>query len=382
MNVSVSIVLRLQDVSGKFSVKLRLGFERKSNFIALGIFLSKVEFDKIQRGRRLTPDQIQIKDRLNDSIKKANAIIQTMDRYSFAAFKALFSGEKSKRDNKLRNCFLNYIKDLQSNNQIKSSGMYQTALNSIEGYKKGLVLNDINNKFLKGYQEHLKNKSITTVSLYLRSLRAVINKNRDIVDSYPFENFKIPSPTNNKRAIPEKHINKLLKFSFIKDIDNLYFDLFKFSYYCAGANIKDIAMLTTDNIQDEFLIYNRAKTSKQIRVFLLPQAKLIIERYKNINNSFLFPLLTGTTPQYLYDRVPNVVKSVNKRLKRACEALGVKTITTYSARHSYATILMQKNVSIAFISQSLGHQNISTTQQYLGSFSDNQQENLMKKLIT
>ena len=50
------------------------------------------------------------------------------------------------------------------------------------------------------------------------------------------------------------------------------------------------------------------------------------------------------------------------------KALGIDHISTYTARHSFATVLKRSGANIAYISESLGHQNLKTTENYLASF--------------
>lgn len=62
--------------------------------------------------------------------------------------------------------------------------------------------------------------------------------------------------------------------------------------------------------------------------------------------------------------------------------LGVETnITTYVARHSFASVLKKSGVNIALISEALGHSDLATTQIYLDSFDNEQVDKAMKNLL-
>ena len=147
-------------------------------------------------------------------------------------------------------------------------------------------------------------------------------------------------------------------------------------------NFKDVAMLRVSNIQGENIKFYRSKTRKiskselkEISIYLLPRMKDIIHRWGNSNSTdkdYIFPVLVdGMTDREQHDTIAQFIKTTNKYLKRVTDALewDIK-VTTYFARHSYATRLKRAGVSITYISESLGHGNITTTENYLSSFTD------------
>lgn len=161
-------------------------------------------------------------------------------------------------------------------------------------------------------------------------------------------------------------------------------DLFSFTYYAGGINFVDISMLTANNIVDGRLVYTRKKTGKLIRLPLQPQAQHIIEIYSNPNNPYLFPILDTyhDTEQKRRNRIHKVITKVNGRLKEIGKELGVPIdLTTYVARHSYATVLKRAGVSTSIICESLGHSSEKVTQIYLDSFENSQIDEAMKNLV-
>ncbi len=385
MSTTVSIYFdKKRKSKNGFPLKLRLTNNRKSDYISLKLYLSEDSYNDYQTKKRLSEDLKLIKRSIIKSEARANEILSKMDSYSFQEFKVVFLGKKLKiinKDSSINSLFDKRIEEFKALGKLKSANTYQCTIRAINRFKSNIMIDKIDSKFLHSFHSYLldDDKSITTVSIYMRNLRAIINANRNLINNYPFSKYKVPSPANNKRAITETDLQRILSYQFTSSKDNFFLDLYKFSYYAAGANTIDICKLKPKNIQGEYLIYNRSKTNKQIKVFILPKAKEIIKKYSG--GEYLFPLITNEEPQYLYDRSHSVVKSINKRLKRLCEDLKLPKITTYSSRHSFSTVLMNKGASIAFISQSLGHTSISTTQSYLGSFTDSQMEENMKKLI-
>ena len=113
------------------------------------------------------------------------------------------------------------------------------------------------------------------------------------------------------------------------------------------------------------------KTKKRIILPLSEQAREIIDKYRDSKRKYLFPILDNksrTTTQ-VKDRIYDVLANVNHHLNEIGKSLGIDLkITTYVARHSYATVLKRAGVSTAIISESLGHSSEKVTQIYLDCF--------------
>ena len=164
----------------------------------------------------------------------------------------------------------------------------------------------------------------------------------------------------------------------------LAIDLFTFSYLAAGINFGDIARLTKDNILENRLIYIRKKTQKQIKVSLQEQAIKLIQKYSMPDNPYLFPILSNfhKTEQQKVNRIYKIIAKVNKSLKEIGERLNIPIdLTTYVARHSFATVLKRSGVNTSLICEALGHSSERVTQIYLDSFGNDQMEDAMKNLL-
>ena len=130
--------------------------------------------------------------------------------------------------------------------------------------------------------------------------------------------------------------------------------------------MKNIALLKYQDIDDEKIIFKRAKTihtsrknSKPVIVVLFEEITEIINRLGNKpakENQYVFPVLNETmTPEMKHARVKQEIQNTNKYIRRIAKAAGIeKVITTYTARHTYSTVLKRSGASIEFISESLG----------------------------
>ena len=205
---------------------------------------------------------------------------------------------------------------------------------------------------------------------------------------YPFDSYKVSKlhEETAKRAITKEDILAVLNYPLDKTdfYAQLAIHLFSFSYFMGGINFVDMAMLTSKNIVNNRLIYNRKKTGKLINLPLIDEARAIIEIYdNNSSNSYLFPILSALhkTEQMKLNRLHKVITKVNKALKQIGEELNLPIkLTTYVARHSFATVLKRAGVSTSIICESLGHSSEKITQVYLDSFEKSQIDEAMRHL--
>lgn len=153
-----------------------------------------------------------------------------------------------------------------------------------------------------------------------------------------------------KRAISKEDIMKIERLELIENSSLLNVkNYFLFSYYCMGINFIDIANLKWENIKNERLEYTRLKTKEDFSVALMLPAIKILDYYKKLafdeNNTYIFPILSNTykTPQSIRNRLVKMLRIVNQDLKTIGENAKIsEKLTTYVARHSFATNLKKK----------------------------------------
>ena len=158
-----------------------------------------------------------------------------------------------------------------------------------------------------------------------------------------------------------------------------------FSYLCGGINFTDIANLTKANIVNGRLEYIRQKTHKLIKIGIPDEAMRIIKKYEMESTGYLFPILNNKvhkTALQKQNRIHKMRGKVNYNLKVLGKRLGIEiSVTTYVARHSFASVLKKSGVNIAIISEALGHSDLATTQIYLDNFDNEQMDDAMKNLL-
>ena len=224
--------------------------------------------------------------------------------------------------------------------------------------------------------------SYTELTLFNMAIAEHAIKN----DCYPFRSYKVSRLSRQipKRAIEKKDVMRIMNYQGKSEMECLAIDVFTFSYLTAGINFIDISKLKHSNIVESHLIYNREKTKKLINVPLQVKALEIIAKYQNDKSPYLFPILSPLhkTDVQIANRLHKVLAKINKHLKEIGEKLQLPIpLTTYVARHSYATVLKRAGVSTSIISESLGHSSERVTQIYLDSFDNEQIDKAMKNLL-
>ena len=206
-------------------------------------------------------------------------------------------------------------------------------------------------------------------------------------EDYPFRKFNVSKlhEETAKRALTKEEVKAVINYPVAgKDYyTRLAVNLFTFSYFMGGINFADMAYLTERNIIENRLIYHRRKTGKLINLPMQEKALQVLKEYKKSHELYLFPILSSMhrTEQQKLNRLHKVITKVNKALKTIGEELHIPTkLTTYVARHSYATVLKRAGVSTSIISESLGHSSEKVTQIYLDGFENSQIDRAMENL--
>lgn len=390
--------------SGKYPVKLRITFNRQHKDYAIGLDLTKAEYEQTRKS--LPPKSLRNEATLiqNTEVKARMIISEIGGGFTFQKFEAALNGQ-TKDASDIFPFFEEYIKELQAEGRYKTAISYETAANAFKRFngKKKLHLLDITSSYLKKFQESLINdgKSITTVGFYVRALRAIYNaciakgvitKNAD----YPFGRgkFIIPSGKNIKKALTLDEIKRIYEYPIIgTGYDARARDMWMFSYFCSGINFKDLALLKYKNIDGDMIRFVREKTKrtsqadqKIISCHLTVKAKEILKRWEtgltSDKEAYVFPILTKEDRgERIEAKISQFIKNTNNHMKQICNNLGIdKNATTYFSRHSAATILKKSGASINQIQEALGHSNPMITQKYLDSFDDDVKKDLANTL--
>ena len=260
----------------------------------------------------------------------------------------------------------------------KTASNYTCALRHFKQFREeeDIAVEDLSVGLMKDFQAHLINVGLgmNTISLYNRQLRAIYNYALDeeivLIDRRPFRKSFTGQEKTRKRAVSHEKIRKLTHFSLVgKNKLEFARDLFLFSIYMQGMPFVDIAYLKKEQVKNDFISYKRKKTNRHLTVKLHEKAKAIIHKYK-VNDPdcpYLFPILYNPQRKVSVE-YSSALRTHNNRLRQISELMGFdELLTSYVARHTWASQARQCGVHDTVISEAMGHNNLETTTIYLTS---------------
>jgi integrase len=371
--------------NGKCSVKIRVTYNRKRAYFPTGIDLTPEDFQQVMHGQRRTTDQREALLKLNHLFGKAETLIEKLPVFTFSAFEENYLEQRNTL-NSVSFAFEKNIERLRSENRLGTADCYEWANKSISEFRKNLTFAEVTPDLLKKYEiKMLKDgKSTSTISIYLRCLRAIFNQQNIDRSLYPFgeqkNKYSLPTSRNIKKALTIEEIAKIYNYEApAGSTKEMAKDYWLFLYLCNGMNVKDFCLLKWSNIDGQMLNYNRAKTqrsrkeSKLISVALKPETMEILKKWGQPSiskDAYIFPHLK---PQMSAENeraaYKQLTKIINLYMKRICTELDLnRDVTTYFARHSFATVLKRSGAKIEMISELLGHSSVDITESYLDSF--------------
>lgn len=276
-------------------------------------------------------------------------------------------------------CFISFAFDLISRmTQIgkkQTAAKYTTAINSFKRFKGDcdVPIDNMDSSLILEYEQWLKESGVckNTTSFYMRNLRAIYNRavEKEItVQRFPFRHVYTGIDKTVKRALSAKSIREIknLDLRLSPQLDYAR-DLFMFSFYTRGMSFIDMAFLKKKDLQGGILSYRRKKTSQQLFIKWEKPMQEIIDKYDTGDSPYLLPIIkeNGTDSRTQYK---NSAHLVNDKLKKIGEQLGLEIpLTSYVARHSWASIAKSKNIPVSTISEAMGHDSENTTRIYLAS---------------
>lgn len=274
--------------------------------------------------------------------------------------------------------FRKQIIALQANGKLGTAHNYQSTLNSFSAFLGGtdILFSRCNEELIHEYDIWLQKGEIArnTRSFYMRILRSVYNKAVSLHfarQPHPFQHVYTGVDRTRKRAVSEETIIQLQKLVLRSSASlTLARDIFIFSYTTRGMAFIDIAFLRKENIANGTIVYTRHKTGQKLTILIEPCMAKIIVRYlkDNTGSPYLFPLITSTDPVKSYTQYQSALGYYNRRLKRLGELIGLDVpLTSYCARHTWATAARNHNIPLSVISAGMGHVSEKTTQIYLAS---------------
>lgn len=386
MTTSVKAKFRPSRVKGKTgAIYFRVIHDRVARQIGTGYKLYPEEWkdgevvlpeQDTERGRYLA----ELAQNLKTMKKQVEATIQRLDEEGkpytaddvVAAYLLPDDDEHS-----LRVFSYKLAEHLKRTGKHRLAETYTSSVNSFlrfRGEQGDIRLDEIDEDLIKEYEYYLLEECKlcrNTSSFYNRNLRAIYNravKKKLTINRHPFAEVYTGVDKTAKRAIPIQTVKDIKDLDLSKDAEMAFArDLYLMSFDLRGISFVDLAMLETGQLRNGYLTYSRQKTHQKLEIKWEKQMQEIVDRHHVEGSRYLLPILSeeggDLRRQYL-----NAIHRVNVQLKKIGKLVNCPIpLTTYTARHCWASAAHRLNIPTPSISQALGHDSEKTTRIYLNS---------------
>lgn len=361
-------------VDGTYNVKIRFTLDRKVKRLSTNLFITSKDLTKSLKFKEDTSIKRAIDGLVLYYREQCFKLQLDQNHYSLDEIIEFLNGEQEKQQTI---DFIKFSREWIASTTIKGAPNYTTAINALVRFvgKEELDINLITLDFLESFKAFLnKEREIRTkrlmqqgkripsnrsLSLYLISIKKLFNeakkkynkkeKNLILIPNSPFMALEIPKQeATRKRAISADIIKKLWKLPY-KDMKkgykstcryNLAKDCFILSFCLMGINSADLYNAT--EMEGNTIVYNRTKTKDrrldkaQMKVDIPRLVLPLVEKYKDKTGKRLFNFY-----QYYADE-KGFNKAINYGLKEIGTILEIDDLEYYAARHSWATIALNK----------------------------------------
>lgn len=386
-NINIKLLLdtRYKTVDGIYPVRIRITFERSQHYYPTGISLNEKQYSRMMNTDSPGEDLKAKRSKLRKLITKAEDLTEKETSFNYKLFKAKMDGKE--KTGLVKEHFDEYIEEMKRNGKIKTKRNYESALNSFETYKAGLLLKDVTVNELKKYSEWMlsKEKSRTTISMYSRCMRTIINNaiaSGEFTAKYPFgkHGFTIPAPRSKKNPLTTDEFTALANYK-TKDPEKIYGrDMWLLCYYCGGRNYADILYLKYKDVSETTITFpvrqktiNTHENQKPLVVPIHDDLREILDRQAQENKgpeTYVLPVLRNGKSEQLVNLRSDFGKRCNAALKLIAEDLKIKPIKMQQSRHTALNELKRQNRSKEEIRVIAGHASDKTTELYLESMDD------------
>ena len=257
-----------------------------------------------------------------------------------------------------------YLKEHEKIHSFKYRESAENTLNNVRKFSGDLCFQDITVGWLARYQNYFKERRLSqnSIAIDLTNIRTIfnhaINNNFVSLELYPFRKFRIKRVETPHRDLSIEDFRKLIR------TQNVTTDIFLLSFYLIGINYKDLLFASCEQVYNNRLNYMRSKTKRSYSVFIQPEAWIIINRYKGA--VYLINLIEGKNSQRKTSFHSDIIRRHNRALKNIAKQLKINVpLSTYYARHSWATFASQIGISRDIIRLALGHSEKTVTDIYI-----------------
>lgn len=283
------------------------------------------------------------------------------------------------------------IAEMEGEARIGTAKKYRTVLTKLRAAAKSdeVPFRAVTVEYVRAFEHALRKlgNAPNTVEKNLATLRAIVREasKRGHMDqaAYPFFHVTLKRVKVRKAALGTADIDRLAAVELSQPWDRLARDMWLFAFYAGGMRFGDVARLRWDAVRGDRLEYEMGKTGEGGGIVLIPQARAILDGYRDRQGSTagggeghatVFPALDGydlSDPETAFKAVNGRNVYANTAIQRVARKAGVEThVTFHMARHSLARYLVDKGLSVYEVQHVLRHSSVKVTESYLASLTD------------
>ncbi len=359
------------------SLKIAINHRSGTGFIVLNIQLLPTQWDKKECKVVAHPQKDLLNRVAQTKLGAVNSILleltargQSVDMTATElcrVIKAQLDPEEKPTVSKPKedpNTFLKWFDRFMERKKGRTNGIYDATRKRLVDWLKGeealakVKFEDIKVSWLEDFQDFLADtNTANSIAIHLRNIRAVVNYaiDNEVTTYYAFRRFKIKTEATRKRNFDIDTLRRIFKHECAEEWQQKYLDFFKLSFMLVGINVVDLCRLT--KISQGRVEYLRAKTHRPYSIKVESEAREIIDRYAGTE------LLVNFCENYANYR--HFYNNLCKGLNEVKAQLGIEELTTYWARHSWATIARKLKISKDTIALALGHGSHTVTDIYI-----------------
>lgn len=394
--INIKYILKHRPLKdGRHRVAMRIIKDRKKKVISLNITCFPEDFHD-ERLRSTFRGYKKKNSYLRRLLEKADDIIETYQVRGLTLTLDKLVAEIFNSDSEELSIWESFDRKINSIDiKPKTAKAYNDTKNSLKRFHTDeLLLGQITPEFLENYISHLRCRKSNDggVKFFLTHLRVIVrlcaklNKKHHFIN--PFNEISLSKLNNKpkKRALSLNELRSLLKVDLEErpDLQESY-KMALFSFYCRGINFVDLIYLKWSDFSDDVMTYRRRKTGKLYRFKLLPPALNILNKYKQERTTeFVFPIIKYANLDPLeFEKIrERSLRKYNKDLKNVAKICKIDSkISSYTLRHTYATVMKNLNISTDIISEAMGHSDLKVTQNYLKEFGNDVLDKEHEKLL-
>ena len=340
---------------GTCSLRIQVNHHGSTAFISLSQSILASEWDAVRSRVRVRPDREALNDYLLDRLGYYNRLLKSiLMSPDFRAdctarqLRDLMLAAASPSEPEpvtFSSVYHQYIGTLENR---RTREIYETTWKRIAEFDASaslLTFADVTADWLRSFFLYLSRQSpsVNARNIHLRNIRAVFNfaLDEEMTTLYPFRKFRIKGVETAKRDLSPDVLRSLASMP-VEDWQVRYVDCFILSFCLLGINIGDLLTLPSDCVHNDRIEFNRKKTHRFYSILVPPEAWEIINRYRGTRLLLSF---CENMKDYRYFMA---------RMNRCLRQL-LPNLTTYYARHSWATIAFRLGIPKDTISLALGH---------------------------